>query len=233
MGAAAAGADRSVPVRVQRLDAIAARAMAIPADGALLVRPDGVPTARWAAPADAVGDLPGGGLRVSWRRGRAAPTRPASRGTSVGLTFSRTVSSSMTTLPTSLRPGQVVHRVEEHLLEDRPQAAGAGAAQQRLVGDGLEAVGGELQLDVLELEHLLVLAHERVLRLGEDPHQRVAVEAAHGTHRRQAADELGDHPVLDEVLRAAPGRTARRGRARTSTSRCRGSRRPCGRCGSR
>ncbi len=55
---AAAGADRSVPVRVQRLDAIAARAMAIPADGALLVRPDGVPTARWATSADAVGDLP-------------------------------------------------------------------------------------------------------------------------------------------------------------------------------
>ena len=78
--------------------------------------------------------------------------------------------------------------------------AGAGAPQQRLVGDRLQPVGGELELDVLELEHLLVLAHEGVLRLGEDLHQRVAVEAAHGAHRRQAADELGDHPVLDEVL---------------------------------
>jgi hypothetical protein len=42
----------------------------------------------------------------------------------------------------------VVHHVEQHLFEDRPQAAGAGAAQQRLVGDGLEASGGELELDV-------------------------------------------------------------------------------------
>ena len=107
---------------------------------------------------------------------------------------------SMTHLADVGAPGQVVHRVQQHLFEDRPQAAGAGAAQQRLFGDGLQAVGAELQLDVLELEHLLVLPNQRVLRLGEDAHQRLLVERAHRPHRRQPADELGDHPVLDEVL---------------------------------
>ena len=50
--------------------------------------------------------------------------------------------------------GQVVHDVEEDLLEDRPQAAGAGAPEDGLVGDRLEGVVGELELDVLELEEL-------------------------------------------------------------------------------
>ena len=53
-------------------------------------------------------------------------------------------------------------------------AAGAGAAQDRLVGDRLERVVGELELDAVELEELPVLLHERVLRLGEDVDQRAA-----------------------------------------------------------
>ena len=50
--------------------------------------------------------------------------------------------------------GQVVHDVEQHLFEDGPQPAGAGAPQQGLVGHRLQGVVGELQLDVLELEEL-------------------------------------------------------------------------------
>ena len=60
---------------------------------------------------------------------------------------------------------QVVHDLEQHLFEDRPQTAGTGAALQRLVGDRVERVVGEHQLDVVEVEELLVLLHQRVLRL--------------------------------------------------------------------
>src|SRR5699024_6371089 len=47
----------------------------------------------------------------------------------------------------------VEHHREEHLLEDGPQPAGAGAAQQCLLRDGLDGVIGELQLDTVDLEH--------------------------------------------------------------------------------
>ena len=59
--------------------------------------------------------------------------------------------------------GQLELDVEQRLLEDRAQAAGAGLALQRLVGDRLEAVLGEDQLDVVELEEALELAGQRVL----------------------------------------------------------------------
>src|SRR4051794_10913632 len=90
--------------------------------------------------------------------------------------------------------------VEERLLEDRPQAARAGLALERLVGDRLERLVGEDELDVVELEEAVELLRQRVLRLGEDRDEVLAGQLMnHGDHR-QAADELGDQPVLDEVL---------------------------------
>src|SRR5438270_13754606 len=75
-----------------------------------------------------------------------------------------------------LAGGQLVHDVEQHLLHDGPQAARAGAAQVALVGDGLERALVEVELDAVELEELLVLLEERVLRLGEDVDERLLVE---------------------------------------------------------
>src|SRR5262245_40354712 len=45
----------------------------------------------------------------------------------------------------------LVHHREEDLLEDRPQAARTGAAQDRLVGHGLQGVIGEFQVHPVEL----------------------------------------------------------------------------------
>src|SRR5690606_30754112 len=97
--------------------------------------------------------------------------------------------------------GQPVHEVEQHLFEDGPQTAGAGAPEQGLLGDGLQRVGGELELDVLELEDLAVLLDEGVLRLAQDADQGIPVEARDRADDRQPADELGDEPVLEQVLR--------------------------------
>ena len=59
---------------------------------------------------------------------------------------------------------------------------------------------GELQLHAVHLEQLAVLLHQRVARLGEDLDERVLVERRHRRDDRQAADELGDQPELDQVF---------------------------------
>src|SRR6478736_6187362 len=94
----------------------------------------------------------------------------------------------------------VVHHVEEDLLDDRAQAAGAGATLEGRLGDRVDGVVGELELDAVEVEELLVLLDERVARLGEDLDERLAVELVHAGDQRQATDELGDQAELGEVL---------------------------------
>src|SRR5205807_2554741 len=96
---------------------------------------------------------------------------------------------------------QLVHHVEQHLFEDGPQAPGARPPQQGLIRHGTQRVLGELQLDVVELEELLELLGQGVLRLHEDPDERLLVEAVDGADDRQPADELGDEPELEQVLR--------------------------------
>ena len=92
------------------------------------------------------------GRRAPRRRSTAAPTRSArlaagrlatgSRGTSVGLAFvCHRVGVDQDPADVGA-PGQLVHRVEQHLFEDRPQPTSAGAPQQRQVGDGLQRVAG-------------------------------------------------------------------------------------------
>src|SRR5262249_32188789 len=96
--------------------------------------------------------------------------------------------------------GQLELHVEEDLLDDRPQAAGAGLALERPVGDRGQRLVGEDQLDPVELEEALELLRERVARLGEDLDEVVARELVDGADDREAADELRDEPVVDEVL---------------------------------
>ena len=50
------------------------------------------------------------------------------------------------------------------------------------------------------MEELLVLLHQRVLRLDQNAHQRVLVEVVHDAHDGQTADELGDQAELQQVL---------------------------------
>ena len=69
------------------------------------------------------------------------------------------------------------------------------------LGDRLERVVGEAQLDVLVLEQLLVLPRDGVARLREDLDQRRLVELVQRADHRQAADELGNQPELDQILR--------------------------------
>src|ERR1700716_4000769 len=70
----------------------------------------------------------------------------------------------------------LVHHVEEYLLDDRPETAGTGLPFRRALGGRLKRIRRELELDLVEREELLVLLHDRVLRLGEDTHEVAFVE---------------------------------------------------------
>src|SRR6185295_15363731 len=93
-----------------------------------------------------------------------------------------------------------IHQVEHQVFEDDPQASGSDVSREGLAGDRDDRLVGELELHALELEHRLVLLDQAVLRLLEDAHQRLLVELLQGRHHRQAADELGDQAVADQVF---------------------------------
>src|SRR4051794_20304733 len=99
-----------------------------------------------------------------------------------------------------LARGQLEHHVEQRVLDDRPQPARAGLTVERLVGDRPEGVVGEVEVDVVVVEEALVLLGQRVLRLGQDLHEVVALQLVHRAQDRQAADELGDQPEVEEIL---------------------------------
>ena len=84
----------------------------------------------------------------------------------------------------------------------RPRGLAARTSErlERLVGDRRQTAGTHLEVDTLHPEQPVILLDERVLRLGQDADQRVLVELFEGSDHRQAADELRDQPVLDQVL---------------------------------
>src|SRR5690606_26431966 len=96
---------------------------------------------------------------------------------------------------------QIVHRVEQHALENSAQAPSTGLALHRLLRDRSQRVLAELELDALHLEELLILLRQRVLRLGQDLDERVLVELLERRDDGQAADELRNETVLDQVFR--------------------------------
>src|SRR6266446_5848050 len=95
---------------------------------------------------------------------------------------------------------QVEHDVEQHLLDDRAQAPRTGLSRQGLLGDRLQRLRPHLQIHPLHAEQLLVLLDEGVFRLGKNLDQRMLVEFLERRHDRQAPDELGNKPILDEVF---------------------------------
>ena len=119
----------------------------------------------------------------------------------IGLSFAFTTSRVIDDFADLLLVGHRVHQVEHQVFDDHPQAARADLALERRLGDRLERVVGEAQLDVLVLEQLLVLTRDRVARLRQDLDQRRLVELVQRADDRQAADELGDQAVLDQILR--------------------------------
>ena len=70
-----------------------------------------------------------------------------------------------------------------------------------LVGDRIEPLLADPQLRADGLELRGDAAQERVARLDQDAHELVRLERSQRDQHRAAADELGDHPVGDQVHR--------------------------------
>src|SRR5687767_4886184 len=103
---------------------------------------------------------------------------------------------------------ELEHDVGHELLEDRAEAACSGAALERLAGDAAERRFLEGQLHVLEVEQLLVLLGERVLRLLENPDERFLIERVERDAHRQTSHQLGDESVTQEIVRLDLGKRA-------------------------
>src|SRR2546426_5136095 len=96
---------------------------------------------------------------------------------------------------------QLEHDLGHHLFENGAQPSRAGAALHGLRRDRLERFLLEREAHVLEIEQLLILLGKRVLRLREDADQRIFVERVERYGDRQPADELGDEPVAQQIVR--------------------------------
>ena len=64
----------------------------------------------------------------------------------------------------------------------------------------LQRILAELELGAFHVEQPAVLLGQRILRLGQDRDQRRLVQLIERRHHRQAADELRDQTVLDQIL---------------------------------
>ena len=95
----------------------------------------------------------------------------------------------------------------------------------RECGNGLQRVVAKLQSNIFELEQLLVLPDDGVLRFGQDLDQRLLVQIFQHRHHRHAADELGNESVLDQVDAAARCSSRSTSRRSRSAVRCAGLRR--------
>ena len=84
------------------------------------------------------------------------------------------------------------------MIDRRPRAPVSRV--ERLVGDRPQRVLGEVEIDVVVVEEALVLLDERVLRLGQDLDEILALQLMHRRQHRQAADELGDQAEVEEIL---------------------------------
>ena len=80
------------------------------------------------------------------------------------------------------------------------QAARADVALERFLGDRLERVVGELQLDVLEPMMVWYCRTSEFFGSRRISISALLVELVERGHHRQAADELGDQAELDQVL---------------------------------
>src|SRR5690348_5156525 len=96
---------------------------------------------------------------------------------------------------------KVEHDIGEYFLDDRAESASASASLEGLLRDRAQRRLLEAQLHFLELEQLGILLRERVLRLLEDAHERFLVERLERDDHRQTADELGDQPVAEQIVR--------------------------------
>ncbi len=119
----------------------------------------------------------------------------------------------------ALALGRLEHDVVADLLDERAQAARAGAAADAEARDRVQRLVGEAQIDAVHLEQRLVLAHHRVGRRGHHQEQVVLRQRVELDAHGEAPQELGEQAVVEQLLlgdAAALGVRRRRPRRRAA-----------------
>ncbi len=87
------------------------------------------------------------------------------------------------------------------MLDNIAQAPSTCLALAGLVGNGTQGLRCKLKPDILKIEQLLVLLHQRILGLDEDADKLFLIQVIHMRHHRDTADKFRNEPELDQVLR--------------------------------
>ena len=72
--------------------------------------------------------------------------------------------------------GNFVHHIHHDVFDNGAKTSGTGLPLQRKTGNFAHRTLGELELYIVELKELLVLLHQRILRLCQNADQRLLVE---------------------------------------------------------
>src|SRR5881394_4080814 len=96
--------------------------------------------------------------------------------------------------------GQLEHDLGHHLFENGAQPARAGAALDPLLGDRAQRFLLDREPHVFQFEQLLILLDQGVLRLDENADQRLFIERVERDGDRQAAHQLRDQAVPQQVV---------------------------------
>ena len=97
--------------------------------------------------------------------------------------------------------GDIVHQVKHQPLEEASESASASALFDRLNGQFVEGVVGELEFNAFHGQQLGVLLCERVLGVRQDRDELRLAQFGEDGHHGQAADELGDETETEQVFR--------------------------------
>src|SRR5258707_12088104 len=96
--------------------------------------------------------------------------------------------------------GNLEHDIEEHFLDNRAQATSPCLLFERIIGGGFQGIRRKDELGAIQVQQLLILLDDRILRLGQDADQRVAVQVVERDGDGQASNELGDQAEFQQVV---------------------------------
>ena len=94
----------------------------------------------------------------------------------------------------------LVHDVAHDPLDDGTQTTRARLMRQRFLRDQVQCILLKRQTHTVQFEQLLELLDKGILRLCQNANERFLIEGVQRDYDRQTPDELGNQPILHQIL---------------------------------
>ena len=94
----------------------------------------------------------------------------------------------------------LVHDVAHDPLDDGTQTTRARLMRQRFLRDQVQCILLKRQTHTVQFEQLLELLDKSILRLCQNANERFLIEGVQRDYDRQTPDELGNQPILHQIL---------------------------------